>query len=90
MNDIFLELRKEAMRFALEIMKMELDPDERGFSKLLGVKQQIVTSVLTATVRTRPGDLRDREDDGVGALLKRLKQGESLTDTEPAAEDLLN
>lgn len=90
MNDIFLELRKEAMRFALQVMRMELDPDEKSFNKLLGVKQQITTAVLTATTRIRPGDLRPSEDDGVGQLLARLKRGESLTDAEPTAEDLLN
>lgn len=90
MVGVFEELRVETMRFALEVMRMELDPDERNFNKLLGVKQQILTAVMTATTRIRPGDLREREDDGVGALLAKLKRGEVLTDAEPTAEDLLN
>ncbi len=77
MNNVFEELRKEAMRFALEIMRMPLDPDERSFSKLISVKQQITTAVLTATTRVRPGDLREREDDGVARLLAALKSGEA-------------
>ena len=75
MNLIFEELRKEAMRFALEVMRMELDPDERSFNKLMSVKQQITTAVLTATTRVRPGDLREREDDGMGKLLAQLRGG---------------
>lgn len=82
-NLIFEELRRECLRFSLEVMRMHLDPDERSFNKLLGVKQQITTAVMTATTRVRPGDLRERDDDGLGALLERLKQG-------PTAEDLLN
>ncbi len=75
MDVIFVELRKEAMKFALDVMKMQLDPDERSFNKLLSVKQQITTAVLTATTRVRPGDLREREDDGVARLLRALKDG---------------
>ena len=90
MNAIFEELRKECMRFSLEVMRMHLDPDERSFNKLLGVKQQITTAVLTATTRVRPGDLRERDDDGLGALLDKLKAGEGLTIAEPTPEDLLN
>lgn len=90
MNSIFEELRTEAMKFALWVMKLEIDPDERSFNKLLGVKQQITTAVLTATTRVRPGDLRERDDDGLGALLDKLKSGDSLTDAEPSAADLLN
>ena len=86
MNAIFEELRSECMKFSLEVMRMQLDPDERSFNKLLGVKQQITTAVLTATTRIRPGDLRERDDDGMGALLAKLKAG----DEGPSAADLLN
>lgn len=86
MNEVFQELRAEAMKFALWVMKLEIDPDERSFNKLLGVKQQITTAVLTATTRVRPGDLRERDDDGLGALLEKLKRDGA----GPTAEDLLN
>lgn len=89
-NELFEQLRIESFRFALQVMRMELDPDERGFAKLIGTKQQIMTSILTATGRIRPGDLRQADDDGVGQLLAALRSGEELTDEGPTAEDLFN
>lgn len=88
-NRVFQELREEAMKFALELMRMPLDPDERSFSKMLSVKQAITQAVLTATARVRPGDLRDRDDDGVGALLDAVKR-EGQPERVLTAEEMLD
>lgn len=87
-NRVFQELREEALRFALELMRTPLDPDERSFSKMLAVKQAITQAVLTATTRVRPGDLRERDDDGVGALLDVVKR-EGRPERELTAEEML-
>lgn len=89
-NKVFEQLRQESLKFALEIMQTKLDPDERSYNKLIGVKQQIMAAVMTATTRIRPGDLREREDDGMGALLARVRAGDSLSAAEPTEDDLLN
>lgn len=87
-NRLFESLRVQSLLFAQQVMEMQLDPDDRNFPKILAVKQQIAASVLTATVRTRPGDLREREDDGIGALLAEVRSA----DTAPRVtrDDLLN
>lgn len=86
-NALFEGLRVKALKFASDVMDLELDPTDRNFGKLLGVKQQIATSVLTVTTRVRPGDLREKEDDGLGRLLAKVKAGDLAG---PSVEDLLN
>lgn len=65
--------------FAEQMMAMDLDPDNKHFARLVGIKQQVMGSVLTVMARVRPGDLRDRPDDGLDDLLRR-------TATEAGAE----
>lgn len=89
-NKAFEALRVECFAFAREVMAMPLDPALPTFSKLLGVKEGIAKAVLTATARIRPGDLRERDDDGVGALLDRIKNADTLDARAPTADDLLN
>lgn len=79
----FTSLRKLAFAFAQEVMELPLEPSDKNFSRILATKQAIATAMLTATVRVRPGDLRDKDDDGVGLLLARLKEASG----EPAEED---
>lgn len=61
--------------------------DDKNFVRILGLKQQVMSSVMVATVRTRSGDLRDRDDDGVDGFLKRLREEmgeEDEEDLDPA------
>jgi hypothetical protein len=89
----FDELRAMSFGFAREMMALPLDINHKHFSKILSVKQAIATALLTATVRVRPGDLRDKDDDGVGALLAAVKAaGGALaeTDEDRARRELLS
>ena len=54
-------------------MDMDLDPDERTFSKILGVKQQAAAAILNASVRTDGGSLRRAGGDKIGALLAEVR-----------------
>jgi hypothetical protein len=74
-------------------MALPLDINHKHFAKILSAKQAIATALLTATVRVRPGDLRDKDDDGVGALLAAVKAaGGALaeTDEDRARRELLS
>jgi hypothetical protein len=73
----FSRLRTSALDFALQVMALPLDPQSRHFPKILSAKQAMTASVLTAMVRVRPGDLRDKDDDGVAALLRHVKAAAS-------------
>lgn len=84
-NKQFSDLRAAAFAFAQEVMDLPLDAGNKHFAKIISVKQAIATAVLTATTRVRPGDLREKDDDGVGALLDDLR----LAAGEVSAEDLL-
>lgn len=46
-----------------------------------------MSSILTATGRVRPGDLRKQDEDGLGELLAKLKRGEFGMTPEDVAED---
>ena len=72
------------MAFARQVMDMELDPESRNFAKVLGVKQQIASSILTATARIRDGLLRPSNDDGIAELL------ETVNRRSVRPEDVLN
>lgn len=94
-SEEFTGLRKLAFQFARDIMELPLNPTDKNFGKLLSVKQAIATAVFTATTRVRPGDLRDRDDDGVGALLAIVKRGilQEGPELDPApltADEMLN
>lgn len=89
-SNVFTNLRAKALAFAERIMDMELDPENRHFAKILSSQQAITTAILTATVRVRPGDLRDKDDDGIGALLAAVKGHAAETDEERAARELLS
>lgn len=86
----FDELRAAAFQFAAEMMALPLDVNNKHFAKIISVKQAIATAVLTATTRVRPGDLRDKDDDGIGALLAAVKGHAAETDEERAARELLS
>ncbi len=53
------------------------DPDERAFSKILGMKQSTMASVLTAAARMRPDRLRPRDDDSLSSLLALVRGDDS-------------
>ena len=54
-------------------MEMPLDPESRNFAKVLGTKQAIASSILTATARTRQDQLQRTGVDEVAQLLEQLK-----------------
>lgn len=94
-NTVFERLRGLALDQAVAIMDLPLDPDSKHFSKLLTIKTAITTAVLTATARVRPGDLRDKDEDGVGQLLEEVRRLAAedpyvLDPQERAREELLN
>lgn len=73
-NAEFEALRKLGFAFAREVMELPLVATDKNFAKILQIKSVITQAVLTATTRLRPNDLRDKEDDGVGALLDQLRE----------------
>lgn len=84
----FDALRRLAFAFAQEVMELPLNPGDKNFAKILSVKQAIATALLTATVRVRPGDLRDKDDDGVANLLDEVRAAEGDERPLTAAEML--
>jgi hypothetical protein len=71
--DEFEELVKLALRHVRDILQLELNPEHKNFLRVLSAKQAASSSVLTATARVREGLLRPVNDDGVEALLRRVK-----------------
>lgn len=82
--DQFESLQTMAFEFAHEVMSMQLDPADKNFGKVLGIKQAIASSILMATTRVRSGDLKGRTRDPVAELLRRVK--EEAGDDAPAEE----
>lgn len=76
-NAAFERLRKLGFQFAQEVMELPLVATDKNFTKILGVKLAITQTVFTATTRVRPGDLREKDDDGVGALLEQVRAQEA-------------
>lgn len=70
----FEALRRLGFAFAREVMELPLSPTDKNFAKILAVKLAITQTVFTATTRVRPGDLREQDDDGVGALLEEVRR----------------
>lgn len=54
-------------------MKLELDPLDKNFPKVLSSKNAVMSSVLTATVRVNDGDLRRKTDDGIAKVMKMIE-----------------
>lgn len=78
------------MAHAREIMEMQLNPEHKHFARMLSAKQSMAASILTATARVRDGLLRPNSDDGLDALLARIK-GTGLAEdsgTTPRREGL--
>jgi hypothetical protein len=69
----FKKLLDATFKFFEDVMAMPLDPDEKTFSKVLGVKQQAAAAILGASVRVDSGDLRKRNRDRLGALLEEVR-----------------
>jgi len=86
-NAEFEALRQLSFQFAREIMELPLNPSDKHFAKLLQVKTVITQAVFTATTRVRPGDLREKDDDGVGALLAEIRAADGETDEPVETED---
>lgn len=61
-----------SLQHAKDVMKLELDPLDKNFPKVLASKNSVMSSVLTATVRVNDGDLRRKSDDGIAKVLKMI------------------
>lgn len=73
---------------AEDILDMPLpDTNHRTYGKVLGLKQSVMASVLTATARTRDTLLRPVNDEGLEGLLA-LVNAES--GDVPSEQDLLD
>lgn len=87
-NAEFEALRRLAFAHARQVMEMPLDPNHKHFAKVLQIKTTITQAVFTATTRVRPGDLREKDDDGVGALLDEVrKESGEAQQYEPDPDD---
>jgi hypothetical protein len=62
-----------SLTFAKEVMALPLDPDDKNFPKILGTKQAVAASILTASVRVNDGALRAKNEDRIAALLAEVK-----------------
>ncbi len=75
------------MTFAREIMEMELNPEHKHFLKVMAAKQSVMASVFTATARVREGLLRPVDNDGLDAMLGRIKgRSNGVTAVEQGVE----
>ena len=88
--DEFEQLVKLSLKYVRDILELELNPEHKNFLRVLSAKQAASSSVLTATARVRDGLLRPVNDDGVEALLRRVKGTEKEAAVLVTAEDLFN
>ena len=81
-----------SLDFAEKMMAMDLDPDHKQFARLVGIKQQVMGSVLTVMARVRAGELRPTGDDGLQELLAGTYAQSSPAEVAkaPSFEDVLN
>lgn len=66
---------------------MPLDPDSKNFAKILGIKQSIASSMLTATARVRDQLLRPGADDGFAKVLAAIRAGAQEGDADEGLFD---
>lgn len=61
------------MQYAEDTMQLEVNTEHKHFARIMGMKQAISSSILTATARVNSGALRGTTDDDLGAILARVK-----------------
>ncbi len=71
------------MKFAEDTMAMDVNPEHKHFARIMGMKQAISSSVLTATARVNSGALRPGGDDGLDAMLARVKGRPEVPPEQP-------
>jgi len=62
-----------SLAFAKEVMALKLDPDDKNFPKILGTKQAVAASILTASVRVNDGALKAKNEDRIAQLLEEVR-----------------
>lgn len=76
-----------SLAFFRQVMALPLNPKDRNFGKVLGVKQQAAQAVMTIMARVDAGRLRDTPDDGLADLLAQLDgEGKSAPVADPLDE----
>ncbi len=76
--DDLQELLGLSLKAAKVIMKMELDPLDKHYPKLLSTQQSIMSSVFSTAARVSDQSLRRRETDKMEELLRELRGEEPL------------
>lgn len=71
-------------------MDMELPADATTADriKLMGLKKEVMASVLSAGVRVNDGALRNKEDDKVARLLQQVKSKSGESAEPPVTEEV--
>ena len=62
-----------SLKHAKEVLRLELDPLDKNFPKVLSSKNAVMSSVLTATVRVNQSDLQRKTDDGIKKVLAAIE-----------------
>lgn len=62
-----------SLRHAKDVLRLELDPLDKNFPKVLSSKNAVMSSVLMATVRVNQGDLQRKTDDGIKKVLAAIE-----------------
>jgi len=70
---MFEELQQLSLKRALELMKLELDPDDPAHKNLFQRQQQIIQSVLGVGARVDQAGLRPKSEDKMAQLLADLR-----------------
>lgn len=55
------------------VMELEVDPDHRHFARILSAKQQVASSMFTASVRVDAAGMRKQTNDRLGEILALVK-----------------
>lgn len=61
-------------------MDLPLDPADKNFPKVLSIKKEVMSAVLTASVRVNDTSLRRRNNDRIGLLLEEVNAADPLTE----------
>lgn len=69
-------------------MEVPVDATAADKLKLMSLKKEVMSSVLSAGVRINDGALRKKEDDKVARMLREVKRKSSDSVSTPAGEEV--
>ena len=68
-------------------MDMKPEPGDADYVKIMTLKKEVLSSVLSAGVRLNDATLHKRDEDKVGELLKRVKERDAISLEDLFSED---